>query len=433
VIRAARFRSNPFVAQNLFAFCIPAAGDVSFLNLPSRTIIFRAQGSQNAAGLVGANPLSGSTVTIVMSGFEVASNGTNKDFSQGLSGWIFSSSSAASIGPHVEAAGPKNATQRRKLQLNNDLYLSTNPVVGPTSASYTFKSSDGACAVEVRYRFVTSEVPGGYFGSRFNDYFSVSIRSKQAQKSVQEANSMNGLGLAAFDFSSGSTSWRKAVLPLKKSLFIFIDEVQVDLVVANVGDGALQSQVIVDFVKEVFESTGGTGDDQCACARCEEWYNREIKDTSWIDQLPACPCTVVTGVLPCTVRPSGSDVNTGTINGVDWDTDKAKSLCGTVPFVKDYHPGADVCIRGGGPGGTTQQCCYANQGTPGTYTIVQHGTPAAGTPDRNFPNHIESDVDTADDCIFKCPSLKDKYIGTTGGVQGARSDPRHTTTGCAKP
>jgi hypothetical protein len=63
---------------------------------------------------------------------------------------------------------------------------------------------------------------------------SVSICSKQVQKSVQEANSMNGLGLEAFDFSSGSTSWRKAVLPFNKSSLIF-NEVQVDLV----GDGNL--------------------------------------------------------------------------------------------------------------------------------------------------------------------------------------------------
>jgi hypothetical protein len=229
---------------------------VSFVNLPTRTIIFRAQGSQNAAGLVGANPLSGSTVTIVMSGFQVATNGTNKEFTQGLSGWILSSPTAASIGPHEESVGP-NATQGSTLPLNNDLYLSTDPVVGPTSASYTFTSSEGVCAIEVRYRFVTEEFPV-YFGSRYNDYFSVSIRSKQAQKSIQEANSMNGLGKEAFDYSSGSTSWRNAILPLKVSSFGVNDEVQVDLVVANVADGAVQSQVIVDFVKEVFKGTNGT-------------------------------------------------------------------------------------------------------------------------------------------------------------------------------
>jgi AMOP domain len=411
-------------------FCTPATGDVTFLNLPSRTIIFRAQGSQNAAGIVGANPLSGSAVTIVMSGFQVASNGTNKDFSQGLSGWSLSSPSAASIGPHVEAAGPKNTTQRRMLQLNNDLYLSTDPVEGPTSAYYTFTSSEDACAVEVRYRFVTSEVPGGYFGSEFNDYFLVLIRTKQAQKSVQETNSMNGLGLAAFDYNSGSTSWRKAILPLKEAFLGSNDQIQVDLVVANVGDGQLQSQVIVDFVREVFEGTDDLGNNVCACARCEAWYDREIKDTSWIDQLPVCPCAVVSE--GCTVRPIGSDPITGVLNGVDWKIDKAKLLC-TVPFFKDYHPGADVCIRGGGPGGT-QQCCYANQGTPGTYPIVEHGTPAAGTPDRKSGlAHFESDVYPADDCIFDCPSLQAKYIGTIGGKQGARSDPTHSAARCGKP
>jgi hypothetical protein len=132
---------------------------------------------------------------------------------------------------------------KESFQLSNDATspvdtLALQAILLSKRASYKFKSSDNACAIEVRCRFVTSEVPGGFFG-----YLQLCFDLLQASpKSVQEAN---GLGLEAFDFSSGSTSWRKAVLPFKKSSLIF-NEVQVDLV----GDGNLQSEVIVDFVCE---------------------------------------------------------------------------------------------------------------------------------------------------------------------------------------
>lgn len=89
-----------------------------------------------------------------------------------------------------------------------------------------------------------SEVPGGYFGSEFNDYFSVYIRSG-AGGLVSESNSMNGLGLGAFD-GSGSTAWREVELPVG----VQGDVIQVDVVVANVGDCLFNSQVLVDKIEE---------------------------------------------------------------------------------------------------------------------------------------------------------------------------------------
>ena len=78
---------------------------------------------------------------------------------------------------------------------------------------------------------------GGYFGSRFNDYFSVSIRSKQADGAISELNTMNGLGLDAFD-DVCSTDWREKTLEIETEG----DTVQVDILVANVGDGTYDSQ-----------------------------------------------------------------------------------------------------------------------------------------------------------------------------------------------
>jgi hypothetical protein len=145
------------------------------------------------------------------------------------------------------------------------------------------------------------------------------------------------------------------------------------------------------------------------------------KDTGWINNLPLCPCAITTGVLPCSVRPVGSTLATGTLGGVNWMTDKAMNTCCDL----GCHPGAAACIRGAGPGGTTQQCCY-----DGTGNLLLHGAAGAGTPDRNFPDHDGGDVDPYLDCCIRCPSKCSQYIGKPNGTQGARSDPRSTTALC---
>lgn len=66
---------------------------------------------------------------------------------------------------------------------------------GMQSLSRTFISSPGATVIHLRYRFITREVPEGWFGSRFNDYYFVKVRSQQGGKYASECNSMNGLGL----------------------------------------------------------------------------------------------------------------------------------------------------------------------------------------------------------------------------------------------
>ena len=90
-------------------------------------------------------------------------------------------------------------------------------------------------------------MPGGYFGSQFNDYFRVSLRSQQGGGFAGEQNSMNGLGLAAFNFASGAAAWREATLQVSPQG----DTLQVDAGVANVGDGLFDSQVVIDFVEEI--------------------------------------------------------------------------------------------------------------------------------------------------------------------------------------
>jgi hypothetical protein len=130
--------------------------------------------------------------------------------------------------------------------VDSDLTLTTADE-GAQSISRTFNTTTGTTAIRIRYRFITSEVPGGYFGSQYNDYFRVSLRSQTAAGFAGESNSMNGLGLGAFDYASGATDWRNVTLQVNPQG----DVIQVDVGVANVGDGAFDSSVVIDFVEEV--------------------------------------------------------------------------------------------------------------------------------------------------------------------------------------
>lgn len=254
-----------------------SSGSVSFANVPASTVLASATAEHNVIGLAGDVGSAGQ-LTVRMLGFNDVSNVDNNDFSQGTNGWDTGDAPAVIV-EHVEDVGPalsglgaahpsyttgdsqgqrladderlaSNGAQEDAIApqaplADQDLSLGTGGE-GEQSVSRTFATDPDTVAVRVRYRFVTTEVPGGYFGSQFNDYFRVSLRSQQGGGSTSEANSMNGLGLAAFD-AGGSTAWRDVTLPLD----IDGDNVQVDLAVANVADALLPSQVIVDFVEEV--------------------------------------------------------------------------------------------------------------------------------------------------------------------------------------
>jgi hypothetical protein len=128
---------------------------------------------------------------------------------------------------------------------NVDLSLGTAGE-GTQALRRIFETGPNTRNVLVRFRFVTSEVPGGYFGSEFNDAYSVFVRSEFGGGLVVfESNSMNALGLAAFD-EAGATAWREVSLPVAPDG----DVVEVDVTVTNVGDDQLDSQVVVELVRE---------------------------------------------------------------------------------------------------------------------------------------------------------------------------------------
>jgi hypothetical protein len=131
-----------------------------------------------------------------------------------------------------------------------NLVIGTYGKEGPSSVSRTFAISNSTKSVKVRYRFVTTEVPGGYFGSEYNDCFSVNIRSSGGT-SVNVSNSMNGLGLGAFGVY-GETAWREHSLDVANQQENNGNKVtvQVDITVSNVADEFLDSFIELSVIEE---------------------------------------------------------------------------------------------------------------------------------------------------------------------------------------
>lgn len=229
-------------------------GVVTFKNVPDRTILIEARGSGNEIGSFGVLG-SEKEAFITMKGFKKPSLIDNNDFSKGVAGWEKPPGNSVKLVKHVENVGPTrtktvsrfliNTSSRQTNSMNQNLKIQTRTdVEGSVSVSRTFTTSPDTKGVMVRYRFVTDEYPDWYL-SRFNDMFCISIRTKTQGTVAWETASMNGLGAKSFD-SNGSTSWRSIFLNVEHKSEI----VQVDVLVANVGDGLYQSFVEIDFIQE---------------------------------------------------------------------------------------------------------------------------------------------------------------------------------------
>jgi hypothetical protein len=220
--------------QDIVSTTVSDNGAFTFTNLPGRTVLLDATASENRLASIAINGGDG-FVQLKLDLINPPSPIDNNDFSLGTAGWDIGTA-PVQIVPHQE--GPTTPMD------NFDLVLNTQGE-GPQMISRTFITQPGTKNVTVRYRFITSEVPGGYFGSRYNDYFNISIRSNLGGGVISESQTMNGLGLAAFD-ANGATDWRETLLPVD----VNGDIVQVNVTVANVADGLLDSQVVVDVVEE---------------------------------------------------------------------------------------------------------------------------------------------------------------------------------------
>ncbi|CCH55894.1 hypothetical protein BN8_05192 [Fibrisoma limi BUZ 3] len=213
-------------------------GSVVFPNIPNRTLIVTASTSDNLFGVAGT--VGGAGVTVRLTPIKTPNPINNNDFSLGTQGWDIGTAPVTII-PHQEA----NAQQFSITASNQDMKVSTAGE-GPQNVSRTFITKKGTKNVTVRYQFITSEVPGGYFGSQYNDYYSIAIRSEKGKANQSEQKTMNGLGLGAFEYSSGATAFRELSLPVS----VEGDVVHIDAEVANVADGLYDSYIVIDFVEE---------------------------------------------------------------------------------------------------------------------------------------------------------------------------------------
>ena len=230
-------------------------GQASFSNLPAMTVSLVARTADNQIAVAGVASEQG-TATMQLIPFNQPAAVDNFDFSNGAEGWTG--------GTIINSVEKRFASSRRAYEARNrlakrdgsDLMVDTGGQYDLQTASATFNTHPFTKTVYIRFKFVTSEVPGGYFGSQYNDYFIVTIRSDTGALATM-TNSMNALGLGAFD-ANGATDWMQLTLSVASNT----KSVQFDIGVSNVADNLLDSQIIVD-------KAGDLTCDQCGdCSQC---------------------------------------------------------------------------------------------------------------------------------------------------------------------
>ncbi|CAF0777929.1 unnamed protein product [Adineta ricciae] len=200
-----------------------ANGIALFTNVPPTTISVFAYTSDNQIGLAGIQPKSGELVVTL-----IPFHGSSK-------------------------------RRRRSTDEGTPFDIYTNNVQALQTKSATFLSLPDAAQIYVEYQFITAEVPGGYFGTQYNDYFSITIRSNTSTyRTVTQ--SMNSLGLGAFDYASGATNIYKLTMPVGHKP----ESIQIDIAVSNVADGLYQSRLKVHRY-----GSDGCGKCENNCIKCK--------------------------------------------------------------------------------------------------------------------------------------------------------------------
>jgi hypothetical protein len=219
-------------------------GFASFSNVPQVTIGIVARTSDNEISVDGV--AGGTTPTVILQLLPVEKPKNDSPGFQnanGTSGW----KGGEQIDTNAKLRRDAPALWKR----DTSLVLATNGLtdVQLTSKSFSVKSISNSVYIE--YLFQTDEIPGGYFGTQFNDYFSITIRSDTGDYS-SVVHSMNELGRGAFD-AGGSTTWNNLRLEIHNATFV-----EFNVAVSNVGDGLFDSLVKVRKVGEE------------ECDKCEE-------------------------------------------------------------------------------------------------------------------------------------------------------------------
>lgn len=123
-----------------------ASGQCSLTNLPPTTIGLVARTDDNS---IAVNGLASTTsqVTLRLTPFTEPNGDSSFDVNNGTSGWT-----------------EGTLSQSLKIKRDTTLTLSTNGAYDLQSASGSFKVHPFIKTAYIKYKFITSEVPGGFFG-----------------------------------------------------------------------------------------------------------------------------------------------------------------------------------------------------------------------------------------------------------------------------
>ncbi len=264
------------------------SGILTFNNLPESSISLTATyDSRLATDAIYANENLAIELKLIQLG--IPSVVDNNDFSLGTSGWDISQASAVTIENHIEVPSKfthvnkskiilkerlgkgsetsrnplkrwkKNYEAKPKKMVSNktdqDLNISTSGVEGRSSVHRIFQTLPGTTAVKVRYKFSTDEYPD-FYGTKYNDEFSIVAFTTGTTNQSVIKGSMNELGPSVFklvpipgedeDEFRGVTNWRELEIKVNP----LGDIVYLEASVVNVGDEAVDSNLILDYVNE---------------------------------------------------------------------------------------------------------------------------------------------------------------------------------------
>jgi len=220
-------------------------GQVDVPHLPGTTISIVAQGDDGSTGFVAAAGTDGTTTITMIPPLTP----TDEITTSAADGWVpMDAGSTVSVIDHQETEGVAAVRVLDAEGPDKDVVLSTSGE-GTRFMLRTFRTNPRSRLVRIRYRFQTNEYPGGYFGSKYNDFYNVALRASSGASILDDGSSMNALGRGAFS-PNGHTVWKSTVIPVNRQKNPSGDTVQAVVAVANVADGAYDSQVVVDKIEE---------------------------------------------------------------------------------------------------------------------------------------------------------------------------------------
>ncbi len=224
-----------------------AEGNAHFVDIPPVTIGLKAI---TADGKIGVGSVAGgseTTATVVLAAFQPPVDGSpGFEVEDGTTGWTDSKDAPIT----KRSMNPTSLVKRAE----SHLVVFTNFQLALQTGHKSFHVPENSGSAYIEYLFQTDEIPAGYFGTKYNDYFSITIRTNDG-KLTTLTRSMNELGRGAFNIS-GYTSWFTTQLDLSGTT----SAVEYIVAVSNVADALFQSKV---FVRKV-----GVCDKCASCSAC---------------------------------------------------------------------------------------------------------------------------------------------------------------------